>query len=234
MRSVRAGLIGAAFLVAAVSAFSNVSNASIVNGSFEAPQVSTYPTSNPPYLVPPNYIYLPNGGSNPVTVDSWTYFGGAGLINGNDPGAYNGESGFDENQYAFIQGSGSYISQVFSATPGIGAIDWIQAGRPNTGCCNGDQTLDIFLNGNLVGAVASASGQVFTAESIAGVSLLSSNTLQFLGIVNADETAFIDNVSVITTSSTPLPSTWTMMLIGLAGLGFVAYRRKQGTALAAV
>lgn len=33
---------------------------------------------------------------------------------------------------------------------------------------------------------------------------------------------------------TPLPSTWTMMLIGLAALGFVAYRtRKQGVRLAA-
>jgi hypothetical protein len=27
--------------------------------------------------------------------------------------------------------------------------------------------------------------------------------------------------------ATPLPSTWTMMLIGLAGLGFVAYRRQR-------
>jgi hypothetical protein len=32
-------------------------------------------------------------------------------------------------------------------------------------------------------------------------------------------------------SSTPLPSSWTMMLIGLSGLGFVAYRRtKKGSA----
>jgi hypothetical protein len=34
--------------------------------------------------------------------------------------------------------------------------------------------------------------------------------------------------------ASPLPSTWTMMLIGLAGLGFVAYRRgKHSTAIAA-
>jgi len=37
-----------------------------------------------------------------------------------------------------------------------------------------------------------------------------------------------------TPSPVPLPSTWTMLLIGLAGLGFVAYRpRKQTPALAA-
>jgi len=33
---------------------------------------------------------------------------------------------------------------------------------------------------------------------------------------------------------TPLPSTWTMMLIGLAGLGFVAYRRQKQTLVPAV
>jgi hypothetical protein len=32
-------------------------------------------------------------------------------------------------------------------------------------------------------------------------------------------------------SATPLPATWTMMLIGLAGFGFVAYRRKSKPAL---
>jgi len=37
------------------------------------------------------------------------------------------------------------------------------------------------------------------------------------------------------TAVTPLPSTWTMMLIGLAGLGFVAYRgtKRNTAALAA-
>jgi hypothetical protein len=32
-------------------------------------------------------------------------------------------------------------------------------------------------------------------------------------------------------STTPLPPTWTMMLMGLAGFGFVAYRRKSKPAL---
>jgi hypothetical protein len=35
-------------------------------------------------------------------------------------------------------------------------------------------------------------------------------------------------------STTPLPPAWTMMLLGLAGLGFIAYRRqKQSSSLAA-
>ena len=196
--------------------------------------MSSFLPSNDGLLVPPNYVYIPNGGLGPVTADSWTYFAGAGLINGNDPGAFNGESGFVGNQYAFIQGQSSYISQIFSATPGIGRIDWLQAGRPNNICCNGDQTLNIFLNGSLVGTVGSASGQLFTPENIIGVTFGSINTLQFVGTVAADETAFIDNVSVTTTTPTPLPATWTMMLIGFFGLGCFAFRGMKNRSAAVV
>lgn len=33
------------------------------------------------------------------------------------------------------------------------------------------------------------------------------------------------------TAATPLPSTWTMLLSGLAGIGFIAYRRKSKAGL---
>jgi hypothetical protein len=41
------------------------------------------------------------------------------------------------------------------------------------------------------------------------------------------------NTLTVEVSTTPLPPTWTMMLIGLAGIGFVAYRRKSKQALMA-
>jgi hypothetical protein len=224
MNSLRRRVIAAASFIAAITSQPDVSNAAVVNGGFEAPLVSDF-SSSPPYLVPPNYVYIPpSAGNTPTLADSWTYNLGAGLINGNNPGAFNGESGFVGDQYAFIQGQGSYISQVFSATPGIGRIDWLQAGRPFNGCCNGDQTLRVILNGILLGDFASASNQPFTAQSIIGVTLLANNTLQFLGLVNADDTAFLDEVSVTTTTPTPLPAAWTMMLIGFFGFGFFARR----------
>jgi hypothetical protein len=34
--------------------------------------------------------------------------------------------------------------------------------------------------------------------------------------------------------ATPLPSSWTLMLLGLVGAGFVAYRRKNGLRVAAI
>jgi hypothetical protein len=38
-------------------------------------------------------------------------------------------------------------------------------------------------------------------------------------------------ITDISVATTPLPPTWTMILIGLAGFGFVAYRRKSMAAL---
>lgn len=233
MISLRSQLIAAAALIVAFATQSGVSHAAVVNGGFEAPLVSSFP-SNDGLLVPPHYVYIPNGSSSPVTADSWTYFAGAGLINGHDPGAFNGEPNFVGDQYAFIQGNGSYISQVFSATPGIGRIDWLQAGRPLTGCCNGDQILNVILNGNLVGTFPSLSNQLFTPESIIGVTFGSTNTLQFIGTVVTDDTAFLDEVSATTITPTPLPATWTMMLIGLCGLFAFRGMTKRSAALATV
>jgi hypothetical protein len=41
------------------------------------------------------------------------------------------------------------------------------------------------------------------------------------------------NTLAVQFNATPLPSTWTMMLIGLAGLGFVGYRQSKKAALPA-
>ena len=51
-----------------------------------------------------------------------------------------------------------------------------------------------------------------------------------LSISNQNNPSYqvIDNVSVTGSGSTiPEPSTWAMMLIGFAGLGFVGYRRTR-------
>jgi hypothetical protein len=65
-------------------------------------------------------------------------------------------------------------------------------------------------------------------------------TRLFLGIV--DDGGFFDNSGLITvditqnalTAAVPEPSTWAMMILGFAGIGFMAYRRKQnGTAFSA-
>lgn len=128
-------------------------------------------------------------------------------------------------------GATAVTSRRFSRRrPGLDALIGCKLVAPFKGCCNGDQTLEVFLNGFLVGTVASVSGQVFTAESIIGVTLLASNTIQFLGTVAADDTAFIDNVSVTTT---PLPAALPLFAGGLGMIGLLARRRKQKNAAVA-
>ena len=46
---------------------------------------------------------------------------------------------------------------------------------------------------------------------------------------NANKTGYVG--AVFTTGSVPEPSTWAMMLLGFAGVGFMAYRRKSKPAL---
>ena len=78
-----------------------------------------------------------------------------------------------------------------------------------------------------MGTYSTASGSDFTLESIMADVVAGTNTLTFIGLAAGDHTAFIDNVSVMTV---PEPSTWAMMLLGIAGLGFAGYRRSHKVA----
>jgi hypothetical protein len=52
-----------------------------------------------------------------------------------------------------------------------------------------------------------------------------SDTLIFISYNNLAYT-YLDDVS-LNVAAVPEPSTWAMLLVGFAGLGFVAYRRKS-------
>jgi hypothetical protein len=197
-----------------------MAKAAVLNGSFETPSPSDFPSA-PPFSVPPDYVYL-----SPTTIGDWTYLGGTGIISLTNPNAWYGTSpptGVDGNQFAFLQGAGSIISQTFSATAGSGFLQWNEASRPDFGSFNGAQTYQVSLNGALLGTFNTTSGENFTTKSF-DVSLLDSNTLIFEGLANSDSTAFIDNVVA---GNVPEPSTWAMMILGFAAVGFMAYRRKQ-------
>jgi hypothetical protein len=44
---------------------------------------------------------------------------------------------------------------------------------------------------------------------------------------------YFDNVSLDVTAAVPEPSTWAMVILGFAGVGFMAYRRRKGAMIAA-
>ena len=63
-----------------------------------------------------------------------------------------------------------------------------------------------------------------TATTNGAVLLFSGFPSDFVGL---------DNVSVTLNAAVPEPSTWAMLLLGFAGIGFMAYRRKAKPALMA-
>jgi hypothetical protein len=75
---------------------------------------------------------------------------------------------------------------------------------------------------------ANASAITLSSETIDGHVFGGASGSDFNFVLNS----FIDQPSLLTTS-VPEPSTWAMMLLGFAGIGFVAYRRKSKPALMA-
>jgi hypothetical protein len=209
-------MVVAAVLTLPDSAFASL----IINGGFESPTPSGL--FSPPYNEPPNYTYPANGGP-PVTLDSWTYAGGSGLINTvNSPNAWYGNtppSGYGGVQFAFVQSTGS-VSQTFSAPTGLATLQWLQGSRPDFGAFNGNETYQVVLNGNVIGTYTTTSGENFSLETISGVNLLASNTLTFEGLARTDSTVFLDAVAV---TSVPEPTTWAMLILGFVAMAFLRW-----------
>ena len=88
----------------------------------------------------------------------------------------------------------------------------------------GANQLTVFVNSSgltLNNYVAPYTQQSFTFVGTGGL-----DTLTISGFNNSTF-FYVDDVSV-GPAPTPLPPTWTMMLIGLAGVGFITYRRSNG------
>jgi hypothetical protein len=184
-------------------------------------------SSSPPYLVPPDYVYVPGAANASASAGPWTYTdpasGGAGLIANTGPdNAFYGSApptGFVGNQFAFVQSGGSF-SQTFAATPGAGVISWLEVNRPNFG---GTESYAVFLNGAPLGTFLGTAGPFTLVTTPAA--LLGSNTLLFQGLTTTDSTVFIDEVSA--TAATPLPAALPLFAGGLGVLGLLAQRRKR-------
>lgn len=217
----------AAIAAAALLAGPALAGQKIVDGGFEANLVNTVIADLG--VVPPftgtGYVYPQ------ASVGAWNYPAGSGLINGTTATPWFGGSppaGFGGAQYAFVQGTGT-LSQTFRGSTGLLQVSWLEASRPAFGCCNGDQSYNVLLNGNVLGTFSTASGQAFTQRSLAPVAITAGQTytLSFVGLSNADNTVFIDNVSAMV----PEPASWAMLITGFGGIG-LALRRRRALATA--
>jgi hypothetical protein len=181
----------------------------------------------------PNYFVGQSVGSNTFSVgtDKWSLVSGsAGIAVGTTPGISTDPLG-DTLPYMAVEGGGT--EQVVFGTPRTslsiywGSIDENQGGNLNL------NTLAITVDGftltgaNLVALGASGRGD---EGSPAGNQLVTITGLSPFTTATFSSTR---NAFEFSLASVPEPSTWAMMGLGFAGLGYAAFRRNtKGRVLA--
>jgi hypothetical protein len=196
-------------LIVAVAA---TAGAQVQNGSFEAPLTTSY-------------SYLTG------TMNSWTYTGGAGVINTQfGPTAFNSQPATSGNQVAFVQSNGSSISQTLSGlTVGSYSLSFNVAGR-NCNCgFDGNTAYGVYFGGNLIGSGTTASGSSFATQTYTFATTSTSGALSIVNQSDAgDHTFMVDDVAVsLQSTTTPEPATFTLLGGGLLALVAAARRRRQ-------
>ncbi len=227
-----ATIMGAAFGPATASATTvltdgDFAGVGLTTGQYTYPGQNVYP-AGPPYPYP-GYVYTAS--ATPVP-NGWTY-GGGSLVNGqgSSPWYTTGPVGNIGKNFAGIQ-SLSTLSQTFTASAGTMVLDWQDAGRSINGAM-GNQTYQVLLGSTVEGTFGTASNMIFAGHqlTLSGLTAGNSYTLQFAGQDRADQTAFLDHVTL---SAVPEPATWAMMLLGFFGLGtMVRGARRRNLAAAA-
>lgn len=207
-------MIRSVFLAVLLTTAGAASASTLIDGSFETPNLGTG-----------NYSYT----TQPV---GWA--GTGALVNAQGSSAWYGATppaGQDGAQFYGLQATSS-VYQNFTATKsGKLTVSWLSAGRPNFGAYAGDQRYDVSLTGSGIelgslGTFTTHSGQAF--EHLSGTGFVTAGqiyTVSFRGLSSSDETAFIDNVSV--TDGVPEAATWMMMIAGFGLVGAVRRVRRK-------
>jgi uncharacterized protein DUF642/PEP-CTERM motif-containing protein len=216
------GITGAACGIALALLATQASANTIVNGSFENP-IITFPFYE-------NFGTGCSANCGGASFAGWTITTNnvdiVSTIGGWPAPAYDG------NQFLDLVGYGSTgaISQTFATTPGLSyRLSFAYGNNPGS-TSFASATVKVASLNNLFSANFSTTNNIgwqiltayFTADS-------TSATLLFDEVVGGNNGGvLLDGINV---SATPLPATWTMMLIGFSGFGYLAYRRSKKTAL---
>jgi Laminin B (Domain IV)/PEP-CTERM motif len=147
-----------------------------------------------------------------------------------DTGYFYAPASWLGNWSAYAGGTISYDLKVFEGTSYFNDLDVILS--------NGADSVSLSSNINPVGGGWVTFQVQLTAANFSGANLASvlSNVTSFAirgEFINGAEAEGLDNVRVATdATSTPEPSTWAMLLMGFAGLGFAGWRAQRNSVTA--
>ena len=167
---------------------------------------------------------------NPLKCAGGAWSGGGIIKDG--AAAWGGTSSPAGNFYAFVQSTQS-VSQVFTATRNeTGILSWIDTNRSSTNINLSMPksyivTISDGVTTDTIASFTSAvGGWVQRTSSMFNLVKNVSYTLSFKGVApTGDRTAFIDDVSLVTTPL-PEPGTWAMLILGFGFIGTIARRSR--------
>jgi choice-of-anchor C domain-containing protein len=209
-----AAAVSSLFAVTPASAAVNI----LSNGSFEAPDIGEQ--------------WYVNYGTG-LTIPGWNVlYNNVDIVNtlvGWGSAAANGKQALDLVGY----GSTGAISQAFSTIAGqVYTLSFAYGNNPSS-TSEAAAAFSIFGGSTLLSSsVASSNGLGWSTYSGTFLANSATTILTFNNTIGGNNGGLLlDAVSV---SAVPEPSTWALMLLGFAGLGFFAYRRTKKASMAAV
>ena len=199
-------------------AASSPARAVIISASFETPALNS-----PGIQYGPDEFSYNTNATGAVVIPGFAFNGFSGIINNGSAGVFP-DTTFG-TQAAFLQGyvgSGSEIVWSISGlTPGTYTLSFNEVGSLIVPA----ETFSVSAFGS--SPVSFTPGSSYTTQTLSFVASASSGDIDFVGVaVNGNQASAIDNLIV---APVPEPSTWAMMILGFAGVGFMAYRRRNKT-----
>lgn len=203
----------AAALLAMAPALSQASTNLVANGSFE----------NVPFAMSGydgSYCYL-NSATYTCAAQLPGWEGSVAPMMTSTSGAWSATKNTPSDLFQIGLQNNSFIGQsVAVASAGSYLLSWSDAGRPGYGT----EHYQVSFGGTVLDTLTTVGGQGWSLHSATFTAGIGTQLLTFQGLnTSGDSTAFIDNVSL--TAAVPEPSTWALMMGGIAGLGFMSRRR---------
>lgn len=135
--------------------------------------------------------------------------------------------GMPFTQAVFLQDQNSSVSQAIAGfMPGSYTLSFYLGSRFRNDQYDGNQTVEALMDGNAIGTWALQSFTPFTLETASfKIDTAGTHTLEFEGINSGDHTAFLSDVGIVPSASTPELSTLALLVTGFLGCFARWYRR---------